>query len=1278
MALPLRNPQYPEHARRYEAASQEFRILRDLCTRTTHDHRKFVLVDKLTSRLREKPGNGYDSHLQCLLLHSALSCGTKPPVLNLEQLEKYIRIFYILIDLGYPQLITLFSEKGLNDSRLPLNLASIREIELGDNANIEGNFHSQFLEKQYFWCPMVFDSDEGQIRGDQIIPICTREKIDTQRGPNALSHSGASLWRIEVPEECVASRVQENIQEAKVERRISLDNGSDINVRYYQFALKQFSKDDSDKFFKEKDIANCLKNVDGIVRYFTWYQEGDEETSSSRVSLNLVLELCEMDLYTAIRKRSPPVLPSEIKGVWESMLDIACASPEKNRPRRGSSQDPAPRGHAEEDIWSLGCVFSVVATWVVLGADGVTQYGKVRQKAQKRRTGIANDNFHDDQQVLPEVKAWHRYLRVASRRTDTITSKVLDLVDNYMLVGADIRRTAAFIVKGFAEHLSPETGSDAGFPDEIRYLLLKIEQEEVDRERQGSFSEDLLTGYDIAANGGAVGYADSDSASARELLLRHTMPTVQRLPQRNLRSLETDCGSARSEGVGPDEELSITPMPSLQLDYSFCSECDAPVSIFTMEQEIDNLQGGLWSRLTRRTKSIRERKQAANNDELKNFFDNRDIHWKQVMYWATVLLKRVMDYDDDGVEMYFSQGDRKNQVKQKRRQKIAEFEKAMRSATPDPNSNPLGYSLPFALQYIFMESSQKSDTKHQTIFVFTDGIWEGGNEAGVESVIKSHMKKMGWFNSEVVEQVQEQKPLSIEFIRFGHDPNGTERLRRLDDDLVKEGYPVDDACNLRLVNKAWAAVAGAYILPEVTFQYHEKDLARLRSIAAHPLLSRHVKSLGYIAKRYETTPISYAEFVSDVKSNNMIKKLDSKAFAHLPPIVPTKDLPQHYELYKQTVAAQKVLEESQADALCLELVLPRLTNLQQITMSTGSQYYQGFTKNKDFCDSGCIRQPHFEGDPVGIGLLEVLLNAVAGHDLSVPGLRAGLVHWRFFEKSPEELSRLFKPFKDGAYIDLSLCIDTDDNFNDVTEDMEKCRASLQSGAVADVLQSMPRLEYFSFSIFPSGRDKRAVSLGQIITPNHHWSSLTTVDLDSVDCEQSELWGFLLLHKDTLRSLCLKEILLTKGSWKTLLPDIRKFLFIEEPCICGNIQDYTENADGSPGPLEEFDLTTPDCAPCDMRSSINCYICRGGELYPDELPLTEEVVDKYFESHVRQPGMESEEEDAAAMREIAIKSYRRREFLDRTEPGWDRLSDSSDDGNYADIYTRETWFGSHHD
>lgn len=116
-------------------------------------------------------------------------------------------------------------------------------------------------------------------------------------------------------------------------------------------------------------------------------------------------------------------------------------------------------------------------------------------------------------------------------------------------------------------------------------------------------------------------------------------------------------------------------------------------------------------------------------------------HWEQAMYWANILLNRVMEYDGDGIEMYFSQGDCKVQVKQKRRQRITDFEKAMRAATPDPNSDPLRCCLPFALQNIFMESIRKPEKKHQTIFVLTDGIWEGGNEFGVESVIKSHMQR---------------------------------------------------------------------------------------------------------------------------------------------------------------------------------------------------------------------------------------------------------------------------------------------------------------------------------------------------------------------------------------------------------------------------------------------------------------------------------------------------------------------------------------------------------
>jgi serine/threonine protein kinase len=36
--------------------------------------------------------------------------------------------------------------------------------------------------------------------------------------------------------------------------------------------------------------------------------------------------------------------------------------------------------HQTVNIWSLGCVFSMAATWIVLGFPGVNQYGSLRAK----------------------------------------------------------------------------------------------------------------------------------------------------------------------------------------------------------------------------------------------------------------------------------------------------------------------------------------------------------------------------------------------------------------------------------------------------------------------------------------------------------------------------------------------------------------------------------------------------------------------------------------------------------------------------------------------------------------------------------------------------------------------------------------------------------------------------------------------------------------------------------------------------------------------------------
>jgi hypothetical protein len=109
------------------------------------------------------------------------------------------------------------------------------------------------------------------------------------------------------------------------------------------------------------------------------------------------------------------------------------------------------------DIWSLGCVFSIAATWVVLGYYGIRQFSRFRDSATRKIVDqrkvqatageetkfVRGDFFHDGTDVLTDIRDWHNFLRRYLRQTDTITSQVLDLVENQMLKGAAEERIEA-------------------------------------------------------------------------------------------------------------------------------------------------------------------------------------------------------------------------------------------------------------------------------------------------------------------------------------------------------------------------------------------------------------------------------------------------------------------------------------------------------------------------------------------------------------------------------------------------------------------------------------------------------------------------------------------------------------------------------------------------------------------------------------------------------------------------------------------------------------------
>ena len=152
--------------------------------------------------------------------------------------------------------------------------------------------------------------------------------------------------------------------------------------------------------------------------------------------------------------------------------------------------DPSTRIDQTIDVWSLGCVFSIAATWVVLGYQGIQQFEKLRRNAIKKMqesrhvqgssetVAMDCDWFHDGKDVLADVTNWHRLLREFLRKTDTVTSQVLDLVDQKMLCGPSRGRLdARAICQELKELLSrSEEQPRKAIPENIISVLLEVDE----------------------------------------------------------------------------------------------------------------------------------------------------------------------------------------------------------------------------------------------------------------------------------------------------------------------------------------------------------------------------------------------------------------------------------------------------------------------------------------------------------------------------------------------------------------------------------------------------------------------------------------------------------------------------------------------------------------------------------------------------------------------------------------------------------------------------------
>jgi hypothetical protein len=167
-------------------------------------------------------------------------------------------------------------------------------------------------------------------------------------------------------------------------------------------------------------------------------------------------------------------------------------------------------------------------------------------------------------------------------------------------------------------------------------------------------------------------------------------------------------------------------------------------------------------------------------------------YWDEATYLLETLIMKAQGQDKDGMDLSFTAGS----AKVESREGPSKFVAAMEGRNARP-IDTVQTDMRSALGAIFADYIQNlqhshslvgkaaKKSKYLTLIILTDGIWAGlDNKSDVETVIVKFIKKLNDFSGTL-----EYRPVSIQFIQFGHDPDATDRLWRLDNELKYKGIP---------------------------------------------------------------------------------------------------------------------------------------------------------------------------------------------------------------------------------------------------------------------------------------------------------------------------------------------------------------------------------------------------------------------------------------------------------------------------------------------------------
>ncbi|XMA09784.1 hypothetical protein WAI453_002575 [Rhynchosporium graminicola] len=417
----------------------------------------------------------------------------------------WLKVFTTLLRLDKGIYIEKFWSNGILDRRLPItkgDLSTSLKCMLGGTLNDEDqNFADAFCSLQYELLTADSLSENGRVLNSMtVLPITTYVPIKPDGQPGL-----EKIFQIEIPYGCIPPKILKKVT-AKPYKM-----ADDDDEKYLKFAIKTLR--DFKEYQQETFAYIALKGREGIVQCLGFW-ELTKPSGESEYHLLLEYGHYDLHEYfekfphpslpqdiiqfwkdlsnvaIALDRIHNMELPSEngtnswlgwhldikpenilfCEGGWK-IADPGFAQFSRHE-KADKDEDKMPvvtlrggttrYGPPEQcldhgklvtqrfDMWSLGCVFSEAATWLLLGCRGVEQFRLVRKCLENGNMSSisfteprGDDCFHNREDVSKAVVEWHRYLKNSLRSGDSVTGLILDFIEGKMLVYSIRDRTTS-------------------------------------------------------------------------------------------------------------------------------------------------------------------------------------------------------------------------------------------------------------------------------------------------------------------------------------------------------------------------------------------------------------------------------------------------------------------------------------------------------------------------------------------------------------------------------------------------------------------------------------------------------------------------------------------------------------------------------------------------------------------------------------------------------------------------------------------------------------------